>query len=433
MAIGSVPTRRASLRKRLAGTFVLLAVLASLLQASFVWLITYRAEEQLIDRVALEQIQRSIAMYWQDPALAQPNTANMRLYVVHDGDAAAEAALPWWLRELPRAVGSYESYPFDGIEYHVAVARERDTWFYLPYDVREHEVRQHNAEAALALSVLAVGMLALLVSGGLARGMMRDLNRLAEAVTSKDSPASRFEPLAAHAETAQLASALDDYRDHLEQALERERSFSAAASHELRTPLMRAGSSLDLLREGPLDERQRASAAQVQSSLDEMAMLTGALLRTVRGHTREVATEIPIAPLVGEIAADLAGEARARRIELRLYVPAGLRLHADRSALWIVLTNLLRNAIRHSAGSSVSLRWQADALLVEDDGIGIDAARTGRTPAGSDAGGQDLGLGLTIVERICEAAGWSIAIGRRAEGGTRAELRLHGSMRGTPT
>ena len=100
MAIGSAPTsrpsdrqpaRRPSLRQRLAGAFVALAVLASLLQATFVWLISYRNEEQLIDRVAQEQIRRSIAMYWQDPALAQPNTPDMRLYVVPDGDLAEDA------------------------------------------------------------------------------------------------------------------------------------------------------------------------------------------------------------------------------------------------------------------------------------------------------------------------------------------------------
>src|SRR5690606_23032745 len=78
----------------------------------------------------------------------------------------------------------------------------------------------------------------------------------------------------------------------------------------------------------------------------------------------------------------------------------------DRDALWIVLVNLLRNAIRHSGGTRVIVDWRDGALGVADDGRGFDV---GQGPATRlhDAAGEDgngLGLGLSIVERICEAA-----------------------------
>ncbi|MCM5569327.1 HAMP domain-containing histidine kinase [Burkholderiaceae bacterium FT117] len=426
---GAAATRRPpSLRRRLGTAFAGLALLIALAQASFVWIIGYHAEEQLIDRILAEQLDRSIALYRQQPALAAPNTPDMSLYVLPDGDASAEAVLPAWLRALPRRAGTYELHPGEGLEYHVAIARDRDAWFLLAYDAAEHEARQHDELAALALSVLAIGVLALLLSGRMAGKLTRDLQGLSEAVSEPGSHAgarARLGAIAAHAETAMLADALDAYRDGLREALERERAFTAAANHELRTPLMRAGSSLDLLRTGALDARQRRLVDNVQASLDEMTMLTAALLRVARGQSAEAATDTDVGQLLAEVVAQLAAEAQARGIALSADPAAAPRLRLDRSALWIVLANLVRNAIRHSGGTRVRVGWREGEVFVEDDGVGIDReAFTPQRPRAAEAHG--LGLGLAIVERICDAAGWRLAIEPRPGGGTLARVRVAG-------
>lgn len=435
---------RPSLRRRLATVLVGLALLIAIVQAGFVWLVGYRAEEQMIDRILAEQLGRSIAIYREQPALAAPNTPDMTLHVLRDGDPNGEAGLPVWLRSLPRERGSYEVYPQDGLEYHVAIERDGNAWFFLAYDVAEHEVRQHNEVATLALSVLAIGGLALLLSGRMAAGLTRDLQRLAVAVSGPDGARLDGPPLdalAAHAETAELAGALDAYRARLREAFERERAFSAAASHELRTPLMRAGSSLDLLRTGELDARQSRLIGNVQASLDEMTMLTAALLRVARGQSAEAAAEIALEPLVGEALERLRAEAQARGMSLANRIPPELRLRLDRSALSIVLGNLLRNAIRHSGGREVLVEWEHGTLLIEDDGIGpaaqaesgagelatgapVAAPSAGASGLSAESGEAGLGLGLTIVQKICEAAGWDFSIGARPGGGTRAKIGI---------
>jgi signal transduction histidine kinase len=43
---------------------------------------------------------------------------------------------------------------------------------------------------------------------------------------------------------------------------------------------------------------------------------------------------------------------------------------------------------------------------------------------GDARGGDGFGLGLAIVKRICEQAGWTIAVESREEGGTRVTLSL---------
>lgn len=427
--------RPPSLRRQLAWAFMALALLVALGQATFVYVTGYRAEEAMIGELAAEQLRLSMAQYPRDPVLAQPNTPSMRLYVSGGG---AQVALPAFLRALPREVGAYEVHPGDDLEYHVAVGRDGDLWFYLVYDVGDHERRQRNVMAVLAISVIAIALIVMAVGDRLARRLTGDLERLSSAVrgaTSAAAPAAAFEArfldLARHAETSHLAEALDEHRRRLSEALARERAFSAAASHELRTPLMRASSTVELLRADQASPRQRERLEQLQASLTEITMLTAGLLRVARGTTGEAVESVDLPGLVDEVVGHLGREARARGVTIEARVAGGTRVQADRGALWIVLGNLLRNAIRHSGATTVWVEWVAGRLAVRDDGRGFDTGRgpglrsTAAEGSGVDAAGRDgsLGLGLSIVERVCEAAGWSLSIDSDADG-TRVAVTL---------
>ena len=170
---------------------------------------------------------------------------------------------------------------------------------------------------------------------------------------------------------------------------------------------MRASSALELLRASDLDQRQRAKAEQLRASLTEITMLTAGLLRVARGSTREAGKAIALRELVGEVVAHLEPEAQARSIAIATRVPDTATGVGDRDALWIVLTNLLRNAISHSGGARVGIDWRDGALIVSDDGRGFDAGQGpgSRQRASGAEADEGLGLGLSIVERICEAVG----------------------------
>ena len=418
-------SRRPSLRRQLAWTFSALALAVALAQAALVYFTGYRAEEAMIDSIAGEQLRLSIAQYRRDPALAQPNTPDMRLYVAREGDLSA---LPDFLRHLPQAAGSHELGADPDLEYHVVVAEDAGRWFYLVYDVADHERRQRNVVAVLAISIAAIMLGALAASDRLARRLTGDLERLSLAVRGEAGAGrgGNLSELARHAESADLAAALDEQRCRLGAALARERAFSAAASHELRTPLMRASSALELLRASDLDQRQRAKAEQLRASLTEITMLTAGLLRVARGSTREAGKAIALRELVGEVVAHLEPEAQARSIAIVTQVPDAATGSGDRDALWIVLTNLLRNAIRHSGGAQVGIDWCDGALIVSDDGRGFDAGQGpgSRQHASGAEADEGLGLGLSIVERICEAVGWSLTIDSDSGHGTRAAIQV---------
>ncbi|MCD6681274.1 MAG: HAMP domain-containing histidine kinase [Burkholderiaceae bacterium] len=425
---------RPSLRRQLAWWFTALALVVAIAQAALVYWSAERWEEQVIDAVSAEQLRLSMAQYARDPALAAPNTADMRLFVYGPGQTAP---LPEYLAQLPTSAGAYEIFPSPGIEYHVAVGERDGRRFYLVYDVAEHEQRQNNVLAILFASVIAIALAVLAGSDRIARRLTDDLERLSRAVRGESTSAARGESsvreeanaapqrllgLARHAESAELAAALDERRRRLDAALARERAFSAAASHELRTPLMQAVSTLDLLEAAPLEPQQQARAAQLRASLAEITRLTTGLLRAARGGAAGTqATEV--APLVDDVFSHLQPEARARAILLGSSVAAGARLAADRDVLWVVLVNLVRNAIRHSGGRQVDVQLDASTLMVSDDGHGFDAtSEPSQRRRSGDEGVPSIGLGLSIVERICEGAGWTIAIDSDARRGTRVKV-----------
>lgn len=414
----------ASLRRRLAWLLTALALVVAVGQAAFVYWSAERWEEQVIDAIAAEQLRLSMAQYARDPALAAPNTPDMRLYVTGPGE---EEPLPEYLLRLPQASGAYEIFPSPGVEYHIAVGERDGRRFYLVYDVAEHEQRERNVAAILAASVIVIALVVLAGSDRVARRFTDDLERLAREVRNDRGAASPAPllGLARHAESAELAAALDERRRRLDAALARERAFSAAASHELRTPLMQAVSTLDLLEAGPLDAQQRARAAQLRASLAEITRLTTALLRAARGTASGANSSTDVASLVDDVFAHLGAEARARSIALRASAGADASVRADRDVLWIVLVNLVRNAIRHSGGTQVEVRLDASTLVVSDDGRGFDAtSEPAQRRRAGEAEPSSIGLGLSIVERICEGAGWTIAIDSDLGRGTRVTVSL---------
>ena len=87
-----------------------------------------------------------------------------------------------------------------------------------------------------------------------------------------------------------------------------------------------------------------------------------------------------------------------------------------------VMANLLRNALHYTAQGTVRLVLERDGFCIEDTGMGIPAHEQERIfqpfVRGSAARGEGLGLGLSLVKRICEHNGWNISSTSDGETGT---------------
>jgi signal transduction histidine kinase len=216
----------------------------------------------------------------------------------------------------------------------------------------------------------------------------------------------------------QMLSSLQDAYQKVEHTLQMQRDFVADVSHELRTPLTTLRGNLGLLgRDIPSEERNDILCDMVDES-DRLIRLVNDLLLLARADAgRSLANEpIEIQPLIEDTARQMRLLDPARQI--RLDIPAGLKIIGDRDAFKQVMMILLDNAIKHSDGGIDVQAHLVDGgveIRVRDYGEGVAPDVLphifDRFYRGEDrANLPGFGLGLSIAKALVEAMGGEISI-----------------------
>lgn len=226
-------------------------------------------------------------------------------------------------------------------------------------------------------------------------------------------------------ELGHMASVVDETLARLDLMRHRERRKRdldlalALMAHEVRAPLAAVGAALDrLLVADPEPAARRDLLQRARRELGDLAELADALLRWAAGLGSLRRRRVSLSRVTAEaVRSSLNGGSEGR---VRVDVPPGLLVTADRRHLRTALANVLRNAIAYSPAGvevRVTARPAGDAvrLRVEDHGPGIapdereaifDPFVRGRAAQGT-AG---TGLGLFVARRIIEAHHGSIRV-----------------------
>lgn len=290
------------------------------------------------------------------------------------------------------------------------------------YDSRQDILRALLLDHSLPL-LIGLPLIALLVGWAVQRGL-RPLERLASLLAAR-APGSR-EPVVlplAPAELRPVIDALNGQLGWLEDALERERRFSADVAHELRTPLTTSLISLEDA-QGNEDPTEAAAALeQAHAALNLLARRVEQLLVLARlesgaaNDTREV---VDLAPLAMQVIEELAPIIADGRVDMSLQLPdAPVRVVGFAAGVSALLRNLVENALRHVPGGgrvelALSHTDGRARIDVTDDGPGIPPERRADvfTRFHREAGGRGdgYGLGLSIVQRVAQLHGAEIAL-----------------------
>ena len=284
--------------------------------------------------------------------------------------------------------------------------------------------------------LVSLPILALLVWYGISHAM-RPLLRLADTVRHLEP--DQLKPLSLTAipeESRPLVESLNQLFARLQYAFDNERRFTADAAHELRTPLaaLKVQAQVAL---GASDEAARQHALQrIIQGVDRATHLVEQLLTLARldpENALQDTAPLALADLCRETLAELSDSARQRRIELALEAECSGHVEANHNAIYILLRNLLDNAIRYTPeGGQVHARIRCidDSvdLLIEDSGPGIPAEERARVMErfyrGKTAAAPGSGLGMSIVQRIVERHHASLSLEESALGGLQVRIRF---------
>jgi two-component system sensor histidine kinase CpxA len=194
--------------------------------------------------------------------------------------------------------------------------------------------------------------------------------------------------------------------------LESKHQLLRDVSHELRSPLARLQLALSLAQRG--DAGAAENLARIGREADRLEQLIARALLLARLERPALGTEteqVDIAQLLGEIVADVAIEADARRARVELRTQGTLQVMGDREALRSAFENVLRNAVRYSpVGSQLQVRAERRGIsievVIEDQGPGVPEKDLTlifepfyRVDASRDRAEGGEGLGLAIAAR----------------------------------
>ena len=418
---------RQSLAQRIIIAFALMSALVAGAFAMGIVATVHLVEEKLISAGLGGDLQRLLLMDNMSEWSHRPEPDQLFYFSGGPGDFE----LPKDLRHLD--AGFHEVFR-EQLSYHAMVEIVDGRHYVLLQDQSDFEERERVLFAVVLVGFVLSLALAVFLGWVLARKVMAPVVRLARQVRHRDQLLGLAPPLApdyAADEVGELAVAFDATLGRLRKALNRERLFTSDVSHELRTPLMVLASSCELLLENPgIDQRGRAQVERIARACEEMRELVQTFLMLARAQ-HEAAGMSPQMTLQ-QVAEDLLGlwrepiEAKGLQLIHEPGQPLPMRYNA--TLLHAVMGNLLRNALHYTDSGFIRLTLLPNGFLVEDSGVGIPEEKREAMfepfVRGTENRGEGLGLGLSLVQRICENQGWSVSLTTREPSGCRFQVEL---------
>jgi Na+/proline symporter/signal transduction histidine kinase/CheY-like chemotaxis protein len=212
--------------------------------------------------------------------------------------------------------------------------------------------------------------------------------------------------------------------------------FLAAAGHDILQPLNAARLYCSSMLESAPPGVMRSAAGNIESALDSVESILGAVLDISRldtGALKPVETQFRLDGLLRQIGNDFSPMAAEKRLDMTI-VPSTVAVSTDRNLLRRLVQNLVSNAIKYTRSGRILIGVRRRGELVElqvfDTGIGIASDKlntvfrefTRLEEGAREASG--LGLGLSIVDRIARVLRLEIQIESHEGRGTRFSVIL---------
>lgn len=250
----------------------------------------------------------------------------------------------------------------------------------------------------------------------LTKRMIQPISQLSEQLHN-GQPQQRFQvPDGAVQEFHHLTASLNSYQAQIAQLIEQEHTFSRYASHELRTPLTIIHGASHLLQHDQSPDFQQRQQQRIIKAATDMQNTVDALLSLVKQESRQSEpqpkrqlTRVEMEKFISTVE-ELAD---TKAVSIVLNMQSQPQITPPEAVLRMLISNLINNAINASDGGEIVVTVSDDYIDVVDQGRGLTE---------SEIHQQGHGLGLLIVNALCQRYGWEFNLADAKTGGCVARL-----------
>ncbi|MFA0568923.1 sensor histidine kinase [Vibrio gallaecicus] len=251
----------------------------------------------------------------------------------------------------------------------------------------------------------------------LSKRLIEPFNSLAEQLeTNKQDLNEEFSVNdGAAVEFRKLTEQLNEYRREINSLVKREQAFARYASHELRTPLTVVRGANKLLQRSEMTDFQSRQVDRIDDAIIQMSTMVDALLGLVRYERNSDDSPIRVFTKdeLNAIIEQNSAQANEKEISLLTQVESEPNIHATDAIMNMLIGNLIRNAIAAtSSNGKVHITLTDSQISIEDEGEGLQEQYN---PNGH-------GLGLLVVEDLCNRFEWDFELKNRPTGGCVAQI-----------
>src|SRR5690606_5214597 len=226
-----------------------------------------------------------------------------------------------------------------------------------------------------------------------------------------------------------LVATFEKVSGRIAEFVNRERNFSRYAGHELRTPLAVLKGNVELLKKQPLEPAAKRLVMRMEPMVADMQSLIEALLLLSRENQVTNQEETVVNDLLKNTVKQTIEFFPEKQVTLHWQAKHLIEAPLSEQIFSMVISNLVRNACIYSGDRpEISVTIDHNHIIISDKGKGMDAETLKRIKEpfyrGDEFGEKGFGLGLSIVDWLCQQCGWRVDFLSQPDQGTTVTLTL---------
>jgi signal transduction histidine kinase len=186
------------------------------------------------------------------------------------------------------------------------------------------------------------------------------------------------------------------------------------ASHEIQTPLAIINSKMELLLQcDDMTEKQYRMVADAYDASNRLSRLDKTLILLAKIENRQFPGSQPVDPaeIINHQLESLEDLIHSKKINVIRHLDDKATIEINPYLAEILLVNLIKNAVRHNiTGGDLIIEFSKYKLIIANSGpsLKMDAEMVFKRFYKSSSSPESLGLGLAIVQKICDVYGFKV-------------------------